>query len=168
MPSAKRVAITWDPRNPSHKPGIEVLTRAARNLGIQVVLVEIPGGSDIANAWLGLAGAAPDAVVTLPDNWLVKQRAEFVKGAQRHRVPVMYWRKEFVEAGGLIAYGADNPAQYRRAAVYVHKILRGARPGELAVEQVQQYELLVNARAAKEAGLRIPQSILVRADKVLE
>ena len=107
----------------------------------------------------------PSMYFVQPDNMMTLERARIVRLANKGKLPVMYWRKEFVEAGGLIAYGADNPAQYRRAATYVDK---GAKPGDLAVEQVSNYELIVNLKAAKAIGLRFPQGIRMRADRVIE
>ena len=168
VPGATRVAVTRDPANPSHQPGIDVLRRAALAMNITIDVFDFPAKSDLGPGLAAIARSRPDALLVLPDNMLVNQRAEVVRYAAQAKLPVIYWRKEFVEAGGLIAYGADNPAQYRRAAAYVDKILRGANPAELPVEQVSQYELFINVKAAREIGIRIPQSILVRADKVIQ
>jgi putative ABC transport system substrate-binding protein len=168
LPTAKRIAVTFSSANPSHAPGLEVLQRAAPALGMEISAIEIRTAEDLDRAFAGFRQARPEAVLLLPDNMIVKERARVAKLAAAARLPVIYWRKEFVESGGLIAYGADNPAQYRRAAVYVDKILKGAKPGDLAVEQVSHYDVLVNLKAAREIGLRIPQSVLLRADKVIE
>ena len=168
LPTAKHIGVIWNSANPSHPPGLDVLQRAALVLGMQIRPIEVRTADDFNRAFADFRITRPDAVLVLPDSRIMKERDRFVQLAAAARLPVMYWRKEFVELGGLIAYGADNPAQYRRAAIYVDKILKGAKPGDLAVEQVSHYDLLVNLKAANEIGLRIPTSVLLRANRVIE
>jgi putative ABC transport system substrate-binding protein len=108
------------------------------------------------------------AVVVLVDAMLIDQRTRVADLAARHRLPSVYGLIEFVEAGGLIFYGANDASRFRRAAMFVHKILKGAKPADLPVEQPTKFELVINLKAAKALGLTIPPSLLLRADQVIE
>jgi putative ABC transport system substrate-binding protein len=165
---AERIAVLVNPANPSHPPGLKVLSEAAQSLGLQVRSVEIRDAKELDDAFGSIAKLSAEALLLLPDNMLFNQRDRIVRLAARARLPSVHWRKEWVEAGGLISYGQDNPALYRASAAYVHKILKGAKPGDLPVEQPGKFEVFVNLRTAKALGIAIPQSIRLQADKVIE
>jgi putative ABC transport system substrate-binding protein len=168
VPKATRVAVLISPANPSHPPGLAVLDKAARSLGLEIRAVEVREAKDLELAFRTMVRQRADAFIVLPNAMIVNHRARVLELASRNRLPSVYWRKEFAEAGGLISYGVDNPAMYRRAATYVDKILKGAKPGELPVEQPSEQEVLVNLKTARALGIRIPQSLLIRATRVIE
>jgi ABC-type uncharacterized transport system substrate-binding protein len=131
---------------------------------VQVIAVHDP--SDFERAFSEMRGAG--AVVQLDDVLFTSHRSQMVELAARNQLPVMYALRDFVDVGGLIAYGADLPDQYRRAATYVDKILKGAKPADLPVQQPVKFDLVINLKTAKELGLTVPPSVLARADEVIE
>jgi ABC-type uncharacterized transport system substrate-binding protein len=140
---------------------------AARTLGLEVVRSEIRRAEDIASAFEALKGGA-DALYVVGDLLVSTNRARIHTLAMSARLPAVYNAKEHVEAGGLVSYGPNYPDLYRRAAEYVDKILRGAKPGDIPVEQPTKFELVVNLTTAKALGLTIPPGLLARADEVIE
>jgi ABC-type uncharacterized transport system substrate-binding protein len=140
---------------------------AARTLGLEVVRSEIRRAEDIAPAFEALKGGA-DALYVVADLLVNTNRARIHTLAMGARLPAIYNAKEHVEAGGLMSYGPNYPDLYRRAAAYVDKILRGAKPADLPVEQPTTFELVVNLRTARAIGVTIPTSILLRADEVID
>jgi ABC-type uncharacterized transport system substrate-binding protein len=168
VPKATRIAVLINPANPSHSPALTVLDKAARSLGIEIHAVEVREAKDLESAFRAVVKARADAFLLLADSMLFNHREQILKFAFRSRLPSVYWRREFAEAGGLISYGVDNPAMYRRAATYVDKILKGAKPAELPVEQPSELEVLVNLKTARALGIQIPQSLLIRATRVIE
>jgi putative tryptophan/tyrosine transport system substrate-binding protein len=167
VPRAERIAVLVNPANPAHPPGLKVLEKAAQSLRVQILSVEVRE-AELEDAFGKMAKLGVGALLLLPDTMLFNQRDRIVRLAAQAGLPAVHWRKEWVEAGGLISYGQDNPALYREAAAYVHKILKGAKPGELAVEQPAKFELFVNLKTAKALGIAVPQSIRLQADKVIE
>ena len=168
MPSVSRVAVLW---NPGYGPGMLRLRgteQAGRQLGITIVSVQLSEGSDAERAFTEIRRAPAEAVTVLSDPVTVGRRAEITELAARYRVPAIYALREWVEDGGLVSYATSLNEQWRRAARYVDKILKGAKPGDLPVEQPSKFELVINLKTAKALGLRIPQSILVRADEVIQ
>ena len=113
-------------------------------------------------------GRSPDAVLMLPGSVLVLRRVQLTELAVTSKLPAIYQQTEFTEAGGLMYYGTNTPDLFRRAATYVDKILKGAKPGDLAVEQPKNFELIINLKAAKQIGLTIPPNVLARADRVIK
>jgi putative ABC transport system substrate-binding protein len=140
---------------------------AGRRLGITIVSVQLSQGSDADRAFTEIRRAPAEAVTVLSDPVMVARRAEITGLAARYRVPAIYALREWVEDGGLISYATSLNDQWRRAARYVDKILKGAKPGHLPVEQPSKFELIVNLKAAKALGLTIPQSLLARADEII-
>jgi putative ABC transport system substrate-binding protein len=140
----------------------------AQKLGITIVPVVVRTGSDIDAAFVKLKQEDVHAVFVSPNVVNLSLRERLIEHAAKHRIPAMYGSTEFVEKGGLISYSANVIDQYRRAATYVVKIFKGANPAELPIEQPTKFELVVNTRTAKALGLAIPQSILLRADRVIE
>ncbi len=160
------VAVLWD------RPGIvywQAAQAAARERGWKLVSLEVRGAEDIEAAFKAAADArARTVLVSGAAAIFFPHRARVAEIAARHRLPVMYELRPFVEAGGLISYGADINNIWRRSAVFVDKILRGAKPADLPVEQPTKFELVINLKAAKALGITIPQSLLLRADEVIE
>jgi putative ABC transport system substrate-binding protein len=140
---------------------------AARQLGVtlRVEWVRDPAGLD--QAFAALAQARPDAFLTTVEPFTQHHRQRIVDFAAQHRLPAMYEEREFVDAGGLMAYGPSLAATYRRAATYVDRILKGTKPADLPVEQPVKFELVINLKTARTLGLTIPQPVLIRADEVI-
>ena len=166
VPRLNRAAIVWNSGNPINRLQLSAAESAARTAGfeLQAVPVQSPDDFDAAFA----AAQVAEGLIQTADPFLTLQRARLVALAMRHRMPAVYSQSEFVDAGGLMSYGPDLADLYRRAASYVDRILKGAKPGDLPVEQPTKYELLVNLGAARALGLEIPPSILTRADRVIE
>ena len=167
LPSLTRVAAVWNPRNEANRASNASIERAGRALGVQVESVparnvqEIERGMEAARARVG-------AMLVVADAFLWSLRARIAALAARHRLPAIYPETEFAEAVGLMAYGPNVPDNFRRAAAYVDKILKGAKPADLPIEQPTKFELLVNLRAAKGLGLVLSPSLLHRADRIIE
>jgi putative tryptophan/tyrosine transport system substrate-binding protein len=168
LPGTTRVAILWNGDNPASTLGVEGLEQAAAQVGLQALRLPVRTQSDLLGAFQAAAGGRAEALVVFEDIWLTKHRVETLNLAAKHRLPVISLYKDFVEAGGLAAYGASLPAVYRRAAYYVDRILNGAKPRDLPIEQPTKFDLLINLKTAKALGLTIPPSLLLRADQVIE
>jgi putative ABC transport system substrate-binding protein len=169
IPRVSRVAILWNPDNPFHATQVREAEAAARELGVQPQSVEARGPKDFDRAFSAMGKARVEALLLLADGPVfLHYRTMIADLAARRRLPAMYPRREHVEASGLIAYGADRRALFHRLAVYVDKILKGAKPADLPVEQPTKFELVVNLKTAKALGLTIPRSLLLRADQVIE
>jgi putative ABC transport system substrate-binding protein len=165
---AARIAVLWNPSNPTAALELKTTQVAARKLGVALAPVELREDAEFREALNRLKGQDADALVVLADTVTVARRRDLAAFAAKHRLPAVYPLAEFVDAGGLLAYGPTWTEAFRRVAVFVDWILRGARPGELPVEQPARVELVVNLRAAKGLGLPIPRSLLTRADRVIQ
>ncbi len=168
VPRVTRVAVLWTSVNPGHRPALKEIEVPARSLGVQLRLAEARDPDELDRAFSGMAKAHVGAVLVLGDSMFYSQRRRIVDLAARNRLPAMYFRKEFVEAGGLMAYATNVAELDRRAAYYVDKILKGAKPADLPVEQPMRFELVINMKTAKALGITFPPSILVRADQVIQ
>ena len=168
IPKLSRVAILWNPSNPSNAPQLREAELAAQTLRVQLQPLEARDGHALDGAFVAMTRERAGALVVLVDGLLVDQRVAIARLAAKTRVPAVYGLREHVEAGGFMFYGASAAESNRRAAVFVDKILRGARPGDLPVEQPTKFELIINRGIAKALGLVIPQPILVRADEIFE
>ena len=170
VPQVSRVAVLHNPvtRAAATPAALDGAREAARTLSVELHALEVRQPSDLATAFSALAAWRAGAVLALSDPVFGSELAELAKLAAKNRLPAMYSRREFAEAGGLLAYGPNFSDAYRRAAVYVDKILKGARPADLPVEQPTKFELVVNLRTAKALGLTIPPAVLARADEVVE
>ncbi len=135
---------------------------------MQLQILEARGPKDFDNAFAAMTRDRASALLVLPDAMFFGNRERLVSLAAKSRLPAMYYAREYVEAGGLMTYGASFPDLWRRAATYVDKILKGAKPAELPVEQPTKFELVINLKTARGLGLTIPQSVLIRADEVIE
>jgi ABC-type uncharacterized transport system substrate-binding protein len=167
VPRLSRVALLWNPVPPGAETDRKAAESAARKLGLTLRIVEVRGRDELEGAFAAMARERVDGFFVPSDPITFTARDQVVLLAARHRLPAVYWQREFVELGGLMSYGSNLARQYRRAAAYVDKILKGARPGDLAVEQAATFETLVNLSTAKSLGLTIPQSVLLRADEVI-
>jgi ABC-type uncharacterized transport system substrate-binding protein len=166
VPKLRRVAVIWQPANPSNANQLKGAQVAARTLGVQLMPVSVQEPNDFDSAFTTVRGT--DGVLMLESPFFTTHRARLAELALRSRLPAVYGQKEYVEAGGLISYGTDFQDLWRRAATYVDKILKGAKPGDLPVEQPTKFELVINLKTAKALGLTIPPSLLQRADQVIE
>ena len=146
----------------------EAMERAAPELGISVRFIDANGLSDVEAAFARIARERVDGLIVAPNLIYLGSRREIVELAAKARLPAVYQSREFAEVGGLISYGINRPAFFRRAATYVDKILRGTKPADLPVEQPTKFELVINLKTAKALGLTIPPSVLGRADQVIE
>ena len=164
VPKITRVAVLWDVFATDQLKEAEA---AARSLGIQLQPVELRDPYDFDGAFRAARGRA-GALLVLMSPVFFRERARIADLAAKHRLPAMFGVREFAEAGGLMAYGATISEMFRLAAEYVDKILKGARPADLPVQQPTRFELVLNLRTAKALGLTLPQSLLIRADKVIE
>jgi ABC-type uncharacterized transport system substrate-binding protein len=166
--SLSRVGVLWNATNPVNQVTVERVRQVAEAWGFALDLVEVRHKDEVEAALLRLADARPDGVLVAPDLLLVSKRLEIVEAMATRRIPAVYPFREYAEVGGLIVYGADLGVLFQRAAVYVDKILKGARPGDLPVQQATEFELIINLKTAKALGLTIPPSLLARADEVIE
>ena len=171
VPGISRVAVLWTPGVLGERTDKEMLTEAevaARTLGMQVQFFEARGPEDFDWAFSERTGARAGALTVLPSNIFVSERRRLVDLAAKNRLPAVDPWREFVDAGGLMAYGPNLGDLYRRAATYVDKILKGMKPADLPVEQPTKFELVINLKTAKSLGLTIPQTLRQRADQVIE
>jgi putative ABC transport system substrate-binding protein len=168
LPKLSRVAVLWNPDNPGHGPALEAAEAAARILRLQLHPVEFQGPDDFVSAFQSAARERAGALMALDDPLTFGHAEQIVRLAASSRLPTIHGFRESAEAGGFVAYGPSLPDLWRRAAGYVDKLLKGARPAQLPVEQPIKFELLVNLKTAKALGLTIPRSILFRADEVLQ
>ena len=166
IPKLRRVAVLSHPATPSSPKQLKGAEDAARALGMQVQPIPIQGPNDFDSAFKAVRGA--DGLLLLDSAFFTTHRARLVELAGTSRLPVIYGYREMVDAGGLMSYGVHFPDLYRRAATYVDKILKGAKPADLPVEQPTKFEFVINSRTAKALGLTIPPSLLLRADQVIE
>jgi ABC-type uncharacterized transport system substrate-binding protein len=140
----------------------------AQSVGVAIQSVTVQSPDDFEPLFVAMIRDRPESLLVLADTVTVANRQRTVEFAARNRVPAIYEARTFVDTGGLMSYGVDFSDHYRRAAIYVDKILKGAKPADLPVEQPTKFELVINLKTAKALGLTIPQSLLLRADQVIE
>ena len=167
VPGLRRLAMLVNVGNPVVLLELGEVQAAARALGLEVITLEIRRGEDIAPAFEGLKGRA-DALYVVGDALVITHRIRINTLALAVRLPTIYYFREYVEVGGLMSYGPNIPDLFRRAADYVDKILRGAKPGDIPVEQPTKFDLIINLTTAKALGLEVPPTLLARADEVIE
>jgi len=168
LPGAIRIAGLYNMGNPLFPPQWNELQAAAQKLKVEPQLLDVRKQADLAPAFDAATAQHASAVMVGVDALTQENRALIAELAASHRLPAIYVSKEYVDAGGLIAYGPSYPDLYRRAGIYIDKIFRGTSPAELPVEQPTKFELIVNLRAAKALGLTIPPTLLATADEVIE
>jgi ABC-type uncharacterized transport system substrate-binding protein len=172
VPGVSHVAVLWQPGGGlgerTEKDMLKGAEVAARALGVRLQFLEARGPDEFDKAFSEMTRARAGALTVLPSNMFTNERRRLVDLAAKNRLPAVYPWREGVDAGGLMAYGPDLADLFRRAATYVDKILKGAKPGDLPVEQPTKFDLVINLKTAKALGLTIPQSVLLRADHVIE
>jgi putative tryptophan/tyrosine transport system substrate-binding protein len=168
MPGMTRVAVLWNAANPANAAVWQETQAAARALGLLLHAQDVQGPQDLEGAFARMAQAHPDALLVLTDNLIAMHLQHIVAFATQEHLPGVFGTRGWVVAGGLMSYGASIPDLYRRAATYVDKLLKGAKPADLPVEQPMKFELVLNLKTAQALGLTIPPSVLFRADEVIE
>jgi len=166
--SLSRVAVISNPGNPPHVPYLRETERAATALGLAMRAFEVRGANDLPGAFSAMADWHADGLVTLTDGMLASNVDRVVELASKNKLPAVYVEAEFVAAGGLSSYGPSLPGLFRRAASYVDKILKGAKAGDLPIEQPTKFELALNLKTAQALGLAISREFQLRADEVIE
>jgi len=168
VPNLRRVAVLSNPGNPGHGLAVQNVKAAARALGVQLQFLEARSPYDFESAFAAMARERAGGLLVVPDSTFGLHRKRLQELAAKGRLPAMYGFREHAEAGGLMSYGVDVSDNFRRAAAYVDKILKGAKPADLPVEQPTKFELVINLKTAKALGLTIAPSLLARADQVIE
>jgi putative ABC transport system substrate-binding protein len=169
VPQATRFGVLWDRTAPSYKPVLQAAEAASGKLGVQLLTVSVSTVADYDGAFVTMAQGRVGAVLVHASTQTVRENpGRLAELALKHRLPTIFGARDNVVAGGLMSYAPDMIDLYRRAAVYIDKILKGARPAELPVEQASRYQLVVNLKTAKALGLTIPPGLLLRADEILE
>jgi len=168
VPGLSRVAVLWNPSAPEAVAQWKITQAAAQTLGMQLQSLEVRRSDEFESAFQAAIRKRAGALILLDDTLLYTHGTKIIDLAAKSRLPVMYGFREHVEAGGLMVYGASLRDLYRRAAIYVDKILKGAKPADLPVEQPTKFDLAINLKTAKALGLTIPQSLLQRADEVIQ
>jgi putative ABC transport system substrate-binding protein len=168
VPDASRVAVLWNPANPGNAPQLREAEVAAKTFGLRLQPLEARNPNDFDGAFVMMTRQQAGGLIVLVDAMFNEHRTRIADLAAKGRLPAVYGLPEHAEAGGLMAYGASRPELFRRAATYVDKILKGAKPADLPVEQPTKFELVINAKTAKALGLTIPPSVLLRADQVIQ
>ena len=168
VPKLSRVAVLGTSTRPGTAQSLKEIELAARAFGVKLQYLDVLSSKDIETAFRAASKGRADAVLVLGSPVFASQRTQIVELAVKSRLPAIYWRSDFVEAGGLMSYGVNVLDLDRRAATYVDKILKGAKPADLPVQQPTMFEFIINLKAAKQIGLTIPPNVLARADKVIK
>ena len=168
VPHAMRVGVLWNPTVPTHPGAVKAVESAGEKLGLRLHLVPVATVDDFDGAFVSMSREGVEGFLVVASPVTFSQRARLAELALAHRLPGMFGSKENVVAGGLISYGADLNDLARRSAAYIDKILKGAKPADLPVEQASKYQLVINLKTAKALGLEVPPTLLARADEVIE
>jgi putative ABC transport system substrate-binding protein len=168
VPGTTRVGLFMDLNAPAHARELREIEKAGQRIGIDVLGLEVQGGGDIERTFAALTKARTQGLIVLPGPVTLTHQMQIVELAAKNRLPAMYPWSEFTESGGLMAYSTNGAEMYRRSAAFVDRILKGARPADLPVEQPTKFELVINLKAARALGLTISPSLLARADQVIE
>jgi putative ABC transport system substrate-binding protein len=170
VPEATRIAVLWNPEAPSHTPALTALEEAARTLQVQLQPVVAPSGAELEDAFAAMARAHAQAVLVFGFGPYIAARQRLAELALRYRLPTVFGAggRDHVKAGGLMSYGPNLDDLMRRGAIYVDKILRGAQPADLPVEQIMKFEFVINLKTAKALGLTIPPTLLFQATEVIQ
>ena len=168
VPGASRIAVLWNPDNPWHPVAVKGLQGRGQSLGVQLQFLPVRRPDEFDKAYQAMLTKRAQAMLVLADPMTSAHRRQLADLAMKHRLPAMGSLRVYAEAGSLMSYWADGTDLFRRAASYVDRILKGARPGDLPIEQPTKYDLVVNLKTAKALGLTIPRSLLLRADQVIE
>jgi len=169
IPKASRVAVVWYPsKGLSDDSEVKETEAAARQLGVKLQLVQVPDPNEFQSAYAEIAKQQANRVIIIQGAFTLTHRTQLVQLAAKHRLPSMCEQSAWTQDGCLMSYGRDQLSQWRRAAYFVDRILKGTKPVDLPVEQPMKFELVINLKTAKQIGLTIPQSVLYRADKVIK
>jgi putative ABC transport system substrate-binding protein len=169
VPQAKRIGVLWNPTTPSHVPAVRAVKDAGEKLRVNLVLLPVRTAEEFDVAFATMVREGVGDFLVVPSPLFTSYRVALANLALKHRLPGMFGHRDLiVDVGALMSYGADIDDLNRRAAVYIDKILRGAKPGDLPVEQASKYQLVINLKTAKALGLEIPPTLLARADEVIE
>lgn len=168
MPTLSRIGVLWVPANPGHERVIREVEREARSMKMEVHAVGVRDPDDLNTAFQKMVEIPVGAIDILGDAMLGAQQKRIIELAARNKLPAIYFRGGFVEAGGLMSYGTDVAKLVRRGAYFVDKLLKGAKAADLPIEQATEFELAINLKTAAALGIKMPQSLLVRADKLIE
>jgi putative ABC transport system substrate-binding protein len=168
IPKLSRVAVFGTSTIPGNAQALKEIELVAKAFGVQLQYLDVLGPKDIETAFRAASKGRAEAVLALGSSVLLLQRTQVVELVGKNRLPAIYSQREFLEAGGLMTYGTNFADLWRRAATYVDKILKGAKPADLPVEQPKKFEFIINLKAAKQIGLRIPPNVLARPDKVIK
>jgi len=168
IPGLSRAAVVYDPATPSHTPGLKAVEAMGKALGLQLQSLAVRGVTELDGAFAAMVREHAGGVVVLSTPLFLGRAKLLAELAMKYKVPTMFGPKQHVEAGGLLSYGPDRPDLYRRAATYVDRILRGAKPADLPVQQATKFELVINLKTAKALGITFAPSFLLHADAVIE
>ncbi len=168
IPGISRIGVIWNPKTPASAIAFKETQIAAQALAVQLQSLEVRGPNDFESAIEAATKRQASALSVLSDSLMFSNRTRILELAGKQRLPTMHTQSLWVEAGGMMSYGTHFPDLYRRAATYVDKILKGAKPADLPVEQPIKFELVINLKTAKQIGLTIPPNVLVRADRVIK
>ena len=168
IPKLARVAVLTNPASVLGRTYSERIEGAAKTLGVKVFPLEAQTATQIEAAFRAMARERVGAIIVAPDALFGAQAPRIAERVVKNRLPAMFWTRDHVATGGLMSYGQDNAEHYRRAAAYVDRILKGAKPGDLPVEQPTKLQLVINRKTARALGLTIPQALLLRTDEVIE
>jgi putative ABC transport system substrate-binding protein len=168
VPKLKRIAVLTNPATSVHAPRLLSIQTAAKKTGRQVLPVSARTSEEIERGFVTIARERPDVMIILADNFLLQQRTQIAGLALKQRLPSIYPQQQYAEAGGLMSYGADLTESFRRAGIFVDKILKGAKPGDIPFEQPTRYYLVINRKTANALGIKLTGELLARADKVIE
>ena len=168
LPRVSKVALLWNSDNPWHSTTVKALQAGSGSSGLQLQVLDIRGPDDFDGAFRAMTAERVQAVLLLADSMTFYYRRQLADLAIRHRLPMMGGLPDYAEAGSLMSYWADTTDVYRRVASYVDRILKGAKPGDLPIEQPTKFELVANLRTARTLGIVLPQSVLLRADRVID
>ena len=168
IPSLSRIAFLYNPRQPGPILSLQLAQSASHDLGLTITPIPVTSSSDFLQAFEQIAGDRFDGLFVYPEFVTGAQRSRIIQFAREQKLPAMYGFREWADAGGLISYGTSAPALARRSAGYVDKILRGVKPADLPIEQPTKFDLVINLKTAKTLGITVPESLLARADEVIE
>jgi putative ABC transport system substrate-binding protein len=168
VPRLSRVAVLGNATIPGNAQALRETELAAKGFGVKLQYLDIQNPKEIETAFRAASKGRADAVLVLGSQVVTSYAKQFAELATKNQLPAIYWSPEFVEAGGLMTYSVSSTDLFRRAAIYVDKILKGAKPADRPVEQPKKFEFIINLKAAKQIGLTIPPNVLARADKVIK
>src|SRR5262249_54173020 len=168
MPHVSRVAYLWNPTNPVSAANVTMLQRVAPALNLHIQSVQVASPEEFEKIFAAITSEGAEALILEAEPLLVSYRSQIVQFAVQHRLPVIAQHRAFVEADGLMSYGPNFFALWRHVASYVDRVLKGAKPGDLPIEQAMQFELVINLKAAKALDLTIPPTLLFQADEVIQ